>query len=69
MIIESLNIRGCGNKVNRKRVSQEIIAGKADIFLIQESKLQHADKSIARSLWGIEKVGWSYSKYEGQSGG
>lgn len=65
----SFNIRGGGSKIKRKRVSQILIKGKADIFLIQESKLVNMDSNIINSLWSNEKVGWSFSSSNVASGG
>ncbi|XP_058780355.1 uncharacterized protein LOC131653996 [Vicia villosa] len=43
--------------------------GRADIFLIQESKLEFVDMATVRSFWNNEKVGWYFSKSIGSSGG
>ncbi|XP_058780272.1 uncharacterized protein LOC131653935 [Vicia villosa] len=43
--------------------------GRADIFLIQEYKLEFVDMATVRSFWNNEKVGWSFSKSIGRSGG
>ncbi|XP_058767333.1 uncharacterized protein LOC131641013 [Vicia villosa] len=69
MINGSFNIRGGGSILKRKRVSQILIKGKADIFLIQESKLAIVDASVIKSLWPKENVGWSFSSSQGASGG
>lgn len=50
MIIGLLNIRGGGSNVKRRRISQIIIQGNADIFLIQESKFSLVNSTIVGSL-------------------
>ncbi|XP_058775213.1 uncharacterized protein LOC131649469 [Vicia villosa] len=69
MIIGTLNIRGGGSSVKRKRINKIIKEGRAEVFLIQESKLEKVDQAIISSLWSFEKVGWSFTKSEGRSGG
>ncbi|XP_058763936.1 uncharacterized protein LOC131637356 [Vicia villosa] len=69
MIIGSFNIREGGRLIKRKRIGQIVKNGKADIFLIQESKLESVDVGIINSFWPGEKVGWSFSGSSGASGG
>ncbi|XP_058741467.1 uncharacterized protein LOC131613848 [Vicia villosa] len=69
MIVGSLNIRGGGSSFKRNCISKIIKSGNADIFLLQETKLEVIDSVIAGSLWQNENVGWSFSKSEGRSGG
>ncbi|XP_058784882.1 uncharacterized protein LOC131659750 [Vicia villosa] len=69
MIIGSLNIRRGGSLLKRKRISKIIKEGNAEIFLIQESKLNKVDHNLVKLLWNREKVGWSYSSSTGNSGG
>lgn len=37
--------------------------------MIQESKLKEVDLAIIGSMWQKEKVGWSFSRSKGRSGG
>ncbi|XP_058765950.1 uncharacterized protein LOC131639469 [Vicia villosa] len=46
-----------------------ITKGRADFFLIQETKLKHFDESMVRSLWGEDGMDFSFSDSEGLSGG
>ncbi|XP_058765777.1 uncharacterized protein LOC131639291 [Vicia villosa] len=69
MIIGSLNIRGGGNALKRRRISNIIKKGEADIFLIQESKLTDLNEALARSFWCGSDIGFSFSNSEGFSGG
>ncbi|XP_058765931.1 uncharacterized protein LOC131639452 [Vicia villosa] len=64
-----MNIRGGGSLIKRKSISNIIIQGKADIFLIQELKLKEVGIEVAGSLWQKESIGWSFSASEGRSGG
>lgn len=69
MIIGSFNIRGGGSLIKRKRIGQIVKKGNADIFLIQESKVEVVDSGIINSFWPNEKVGWSFIGSSGSSGG
>ncbi|XP_058783711.1 uncharacterized protein LOC131658435 [Vicia villosa] len=69
MIIGSLNIRGGGSWIKRKRISCIIQRGKADVFFLQESKLSSVSEDVARSFWGNLDVDFSFSESEGRSGG
>lgn len=69
MIIGSLNIRGGGSLLKRNCINKIIKAGNADVFLLQETKLEVIESSIVGNLWQKENIRWSYSKAEGRSGG
>ncbi|XP_058774884.1 uncharacterized protein LOC131649153 [Vicia villosa] len=59
MIIGSFNIRGVCSFIKRRRIHQIISNGKADVFLIQETKLKSCTDSTAKSFW--RDVGIDYS--------
>lgn len=61
MIIGTLNIRGRGIKIKRKRISCIIRKGQADIFLMQETKMVEISELISNSFWGGEEIGYSFS--------
>ncbi|XP_058742005.1 uncharacterized protein LOC131614439 [Vicia villosa] len=69
MIIGSMNIRGGGNSLKRRRVNTIIKKGKADIFLIQETKIKEFKDFFAKSFWSEQDIGYSYSNALGASGG
>ncbi|XP_058752845.1 uncharacterized protein LOC131626046 [Vicia villosa] len=69
MIIGTFNIRGGGSLIKRKRISKIIREGRADVFLIQESKLETVSPSLINSIWSCDSVGWSSIDSEGRSGG
>ncbi|XP_058763377.1 uncharacterized protein LOC131636799 [Vicia villosa] len=69
MIIYSLNIRGGGKRVKRRRVGFNIQKGMADIASIQETKLSDFHHKYAEDLWGNELVEWSHMEAVGASGG
>lgn len=52
MIIGTLNIRGGGNKIKRKRIRNIIKKGQADMFLMQETKMEEISYLIANNFWG-----------------
>ncbi|XP_058783058.1 uncharacterized protein LOC131657708 [Vicia villosa] len=69
MIVGSLNIRGGCSILKRRRISNIIKKGLADVFLIQETKVVDMKDDIANSLWKNEEVGYSFSNSVGLSGG
>src|SRR4051812_30602166 len=69
MIVLSLNMRGGGNRVKRKRVGFHNKKGQVDICFIQESKLREVDSGTVRDLWGDKFVEWSFAEANRASGG
>ncbi|XP_058741064.1 uncharacterized protein LOC131613407 [Vicia villosa] len=69
MIIGSFNIRGGCSYVKRRRIHQIIINGKANVFLLQETKLKSCSDLIAKSFWREVGIDYSVSDSEGMSGG
>src|SRR4051812_3233685 len=69
MIIYSLNIRGGGQLVKRKRIGFNIQKGGVDIAFIQETKLRDVKLQTVKELWGEASVEWSHSDAVGASGG
>ncbi|XP_058741814.1 uncharacterized protein LOC131614210 [Vicia villosa] len=69
MIIGTLNIRGGGSLIKRKRVNNIICKGRADFFMIQETKLEDISETLAESFWSGDDIGYSFLASEGRSGG
>lgn len=70
MIIGSFNIRGgVSSALKRRRISSIIMKGKADLFLIQETKVSNMSDMVANSFWRSSEIGFSFSNLEGRSGG
>ncbi|XP_058760896.1 uncharacterized protein LOC131634265 [Vicia villosa] len=69
MNIGTLNIRGGGNALKRRRISALVIKSKADIFFIQETKLSSMHDFVAKSFWNAKDIGFSFSNSSGRSGG
>ncbi|XP_058775200.1 uncharacterized protein LOC131649456 [Vicia villosa] len=69
MIIGSLNVRGGGSLVKRRRISSIISRGMDDIFVIQETKICRMEEAIAKSFWRKDSIEYSYSNSIGRSGG
>ncbi|XP_058756965.1 uncharacterized protein LOC131630196 [Vicia villosa] len=69
MIIGTLNIRGGGNALKRKRINSLISKSKADVFLIQETKIRELQDFVAKSFWCGGDIGFSFSNSSGRSGG
>ncbi|XP_058749290.1 uncharacterized protein LOC131622283 [Vicia villosa] len=68
MILGSLNVRGCGNALKRRRITDIIKKGNANMFFIQESKLSHTEEFVVKSLWSNTDIGFSFSNSECLSG-
>ncbi|GKV29208.1 hypothetical protein SLEP1_g38154 [Rubroshorea leprosula] len=59
-----------GREDGKKRELRELlIKEKVEFVAIQESKLEHVDKKLCRSIWGFENMDWIAKQAEGQSGG
>src|SRR4051812_39050041 len=69
MIVGTFNIRGRGSLIKRKRIRSIINKGRANFFLIQESKMADVSVSVAKSFWGNEECGFSFSSSVGSGGG
>ncbi|XP_058784527.1 uncharacterized protein LOC131659337 [Vicia villosa] len=69
MIIFSLNIRGGGKRVKRKRIGFNIQRGRVDLAFIQETKLRNVQHQYVKELCGDEWVEWSHLEAEGAAGG
>jgi exonuclease III len=67
--ILSWNIRGLNLEEKRMKIKGLIGEWKADIVCLQETKLQHVTREIARSLWGCAHMDWCYLGSQGASGG
>lgn len=66
MIIGSLNIRGGGSSVKRRRINQIIV--KAGFFLIQETKFNSIFIVTAGSFWRSQSVEFLFLLSFGDSG-
>lgn len=69
MIIGSFNIRGGVCALKRSRINLIIMKGKANVFLIQETKVSNMRDLVANSFWRSSEIGFSFSNSEGRSGG
>lgn len=69
MNIVSINIRGGGSLVKRRRTYNLIKSGKVDFVLIQETKCDSVDDKFGSSFWSQEEISCSCSFSSGKSGG
>jgi len=69
MKLLSWNVRGLGGAVKKREVSHLVREKKPFILCIQETKLQVLDAFDCRSIWGDDKVDFSYQRSAGASGG
>ncbi|KAJ8639753.1 hypothetical protein MRB53_016447 [Persea americana] len=54
----SWNVRGLGNSVKRAVIKEVIRTFRAELPLLQETKLSSMSQSIIRDLWGNSKCLW-----------
>jgi exonuclease III len=69
MIVTSLNIRGLGGRVKRRRIRDLVREHHVDFLAIQETKLEIITDKIYYSLWGSMECDWAFVPSEGASGG
>ena len=65
----SWNVRGLGNSVKRAVIKEVIRTFRAELPLLQETKLSSMSQSIIRDLWGNSKCLWVSLDVVGTSGG
>lgn len=65
----SLNIRGRGSRIKRKRINFIINSGKVDLCFLLEIKFNHGDTSVFKELWGRNEMEWTSFIFVGASGG
>ncbi|XP_058741529.1 uncharacterized protein LOC131613909 [Vicia villosa] len=69
MIIGSLNIRGGGNVLKRRRIKSLILKGNVDVFMIQETKITNFQDFVAKRFWKNVGIGYSFTNSLGFTGG
>ncbi|CAK8570002.1 unnamed protein product [Lathyrus sativus] len=69
MNIVSFNVRGCCSSLKRRRISQILQRGSANICRIQETKIIKMEAGIAYSLWRNNDMDWTTQNSSGRSGG
>ncbi|CAK8531153.1 unnamed protein product [Lathyrus sativus] len=69
MNIVTFNARGCCSSVKRRRISQVLLRGKADISMIQETKCNKMEAGFVNSMWSTVDKNWSAQNSVGNSGG
>lgn len=63
-------MRGLGCRIKRAAVKDFMRTYKADIGLLQETKLSHVSDSIVQQIWGLSsKNSWVCGEAIGTSGG
>jgi hypothetical protein len=67
--ILSWNVRGLNLVEKHMKIKGLIREWKADIVCLQETKLQHVTREIARSLWGNAHTDWCHLGSQGASRG
>lgn len=69
MLLGSMNIRGLGGKVKKKKIKGLVNSNKLDFIAIQETKLETIDNRLCEYLWGDTSCDWVFSPSVGRSGG
>lgn len=69
MTIGSINIRGMGEGVKRRKIRSLIRENNLDIIAIQETKWEIVDDRLCKYLWGNDDCEWCFIPSFGSSGG
>jgi exonuclease III len=69
MIVTSINIRGLGGRVKKRRIRDLVREQNVSFLAIQETKLEAIFDNFCYSLWGSEDCSWAFVPAEGASGG
>lgn len=69
MIIGSMNIRGLGGRIKKKKIRTLISHNKLQFVAIQETKLESLEDGLCESLWGGDSCEWVFNPSVGRSGG
>jgi hypothetical protein len=68
MIVGTLNIRGLGSRVKRRKVRELVRAENLDFLAIQETNLEVIAETLVFFLWGSDDCAWAYLPAVGNSG-
>jgi hypothetical protein len=63
MIIGTLNIRGLGSRVKKKKVREFVVEEKLDFLALQESKVEVFVEPMIHYLWGSDDCDWVFLRY------
>lgn len=69
MKIGSLNIRGLGAEIKKKKIRSFIKEEKLDFMVIQETKIESIDRQFCEQLWGGNDCAWLSLPAIGNTGG
>lgn len=69
MKVGSINIRGMGAPIKKKKLRSLIESEKLDFLAVQETKLEQIDERICELVWGRGDFGWHHLPASGNSGG
>ncbi|MCI49753.1 cytochrome P450, partial [Trifolium medium] len=69
MIVCSMNVRGLGEGLKKRKVTEVIRSEKVEVIALQETKLEAIDSRLCSMLWGGDNVGWCSVPSNGRSGG
>ena len=69
MKVLSLNVRGLGGVLRRLMGKEMVRSQKAQIVILQESKLKEVSEKVVKEVWGRRQVDWVAAEAMGASGG
>lgn len=69
LILLCWNVRGACSEVNKRNIKDLVMANKANLVCIQETKNQGWSDALMNSVWDIDTHGWEAQNAEGFSGG
>jgi exonuclease III len=69
MIVLTMNIRGLGSRVKKRKIRELVQAEKVEFLALQETKSEDISESLIHSLWGGDDCDWVHLPATGNSGG
>lgn len=69
MKVGSLNIRGLGAMIKKKKIRSLILEERLDFIAIQETKVEQMESQLCEQSWGDVNCGWVYHPSIGNAKG
>jgi hypothetical protein len=69
MIVLSMNIRGLGSRVKKRKIRELVCSESVDFLALQETKIEVIEQSLIHAMWGSDDCDWFHLPAVGNSGG